>query len=256
MTTATATPLFAAFNGAITTRLIAHPHRALAFAFEVTFVAHLWPAALAGKKPPLHFHPHQEEYIEVLEGQLCVEVEGHEHVLSAADGEFCVRPWSSHCLYPPVQFFVGGDSTIRFLLAGQETSRLFRLDTIFFENWYGYQDEVVLRGRRSLDLIQVMCVRPHHPGEVRAMLKKGAFVVDVRRRRLVPVVPLVGAVWQEPVPSPGHRAREMDRWIAGLSAVLSKVDGGLGAGVPEDGDDGFSETVCGEEGGLNFYVIV
>ncbi|KAL1981629.1 hypothetical protein VTN96DRAFT_2401 [Rasamsonia emersonii] len=158
MTTATATPLFAAFNGAITTRLIAHPHRALAFAFEVTFVAHLWPAALAGKKPPLHFHPHQEEYIEVLEGQLCVEVEGHEHVLSAADGEFCVRPWSSHCLYPPVQFFVGGDSTIRFLLAGQETSRLFRLDTIFFENWYGYQDEVVLRGRRSLDLIQVMCM--------------------------------------------------------------------------------------------------
>lgn len=45
----------------------------------------------------------------------------------------------------------------KFLLSGGETTELFRLDTVFFRNWYGCQDEIVL-GAGRMDLIQVLCV--------------------------------------------------------------------------------------------------
>lgn len=123
--------------------------------------------AVAAQKPPLHFHPYQEEYIEVLEGRLAVEIEGVEHVLGPKDGEFEVRPWCNHRLYSPVTeqgkdgelYDDGwdGEKTI-FLLSGQDTDEMFRLDTVFFENWYAYQDLVVVKGEK-IDLIQVMSVR-------------------------------------------------------------------------------------------------
>ncbi|MCJ1247585.1 hypothetical protein MMC30_004800 [Trapelia coarctata] len=157
MTTATALPPSSepiiAFAGAIATRLIPHPHRA--FAFEVTFLHSLWPPALLSQKPPLHFHPYQEEYMEVLEGRLCVEVEGVKRELGPSDGEICVKPWANHRLYPPRDF--AASPTVRFLLSGQETREMFRLDTVFFLNWYGYQDEVVLGGK-GFDLVQIMCM--------------------------------------------------------------------------------------------------
>ena len=163
------------FDGAIITRL--NPlSTQRSFEFEVTFHPHLWPRSLVSQKPPLHFHPHQEEYIQVVEGSLCVEIEGSEQVLTPADGELCVKPWLNHRLYPPNEILKAaaieegvdttndttagrdrGNDQIKFLLAGEETAKSFRLDTIFFENWYGYQDEVILGGKR-MDLIQVMCV--------------------------------------------------------------------------------------------------
>jgi len=93
--------------------------------------------------------------MEVLDGQLCVEVDGQERVLGPDDGEICVRPWAHHRLYPPPNFEEARQS--KFLLSGQETREVFKLDTVFFQNWYGYQDEVVLEGK-SMDLIQVMCM--------------------------------------------------------------------------------------------------
>ena len=105
----------------------------------------------------MHIHPHQEEYIEVTEGQLCIDVEGEEKVYSKEDGEITVKPGLNHCLYPPLDFFDRG-ADIKFILSAQSTPLLFRLDTIFFENWYGYQDEVVLGGK-PMDIIQVMSVR-------------------------------------------------------------------------------------------------
>ncbi|KAI9784389.1 MAG: hypothetical protein M1816_000860 [Peltula sp. TS41687] len=149
--------LIIVFNGAITTRLIASPHRA--FTFEVTFLPHLWPAVLASRKPPRHFHPYQEEYIEVLEGRLSVEVEGRERVLAPEDGKVCVRPWTNHRLYPAPNDDGDGATpiTTRFLLSGEQTREMFRLDTVFFQNWYGYQDQVVMEGKR-MDPIQVICM--------------------------------------------------------------------------------------------------
>ncbi|KAI8963313.1 hypothetical protein F5Y11DRAFT_160859 [Daldinia sp. FL1419] len=154
--------VFIGFEGAISTRVMAHPHRS--FSFEVTFdLNHPRLIALGSQKPPLHFHPYQEEYIQVLEGCLAVEVDGCEVILYPRDGEFCLRPWINHRLYPPqsraddkkrdTQSTL--ESTTKFLLSGQQTLEAFKLDNVFFQSWYAYQDEVVVGGKR-LDLIQVM----------------------------------------------------------------------------------------------------
>ena len=45
----------------------------------------------------------------------------------------------------------------RSLFSAAETAELFRLHTVFFENWYRYQDEVVICIRR-MNLIQMLCV--------------------------------------------------------------------------------------------------
>ena len=150
--------LFSSFDGAITVLLIPHPHRA--FAFEVTFqLQHPQLISLSTHKPPAHFHPYQKEYMQVLEGRLCIEIEGCERVLGPDDGEVSVEPWANHRLYPPAtgQKEDEGAALTRFLLSGGETMEVFRLDTIFFQNWYGYQDEVVMRGAK-MDFIQVMSV--------------------------------------------------------------------------------------------------
>ncbi len=63
--------------------------------------------------------------------------------------------------------------------------------------------------------------------------------------------PLVGALRPDPVTRCGRGAGQVDWWVDGVSAVLQEVDGGLGGGVWEDGDVGFSEEVCEEEGGLS-----
>ncbi|KAI8624751.1 hypothetical protein F5Y19DRAFT_304950 [Xylariaceae sp. FL1651] len=155
-----------AFEGGIVTRVIDHPRdSSRVFAYEVTFLLqHPRVAAVAAQKPPLHFHPYQEEYVEVLEGRLAVEVEGVEHVLSPRSGEFKLQPWCNHRLYSPVAE-VGGQATSQddewdgektvFLLSGQDTDEMFRLDTVFFENWYAYQDLIVVKGEK-IDLVQVM----------------------------------------------------------------------------------------------------
>lgn len=89
----------------------------------------------------------------MLEGALCVEDDHREYTLTANDGEFLIRPWVNHRLYPSAAH----DGAIKFLLAGEDTPELFKLDTIFFENWYGYQDETVVAGK-GVDLIQVLSV--------------------------------------------------------------------------------------------------
>ena len=127
---------------------------------DVTFVLdHPRLLKLASaRKPPLHFHPHQEEYIEVTEGRLGVEVEGEEFVLTPADGEFTIKPWANHRLYPLIPERGSAALQIsRFLLSGQETPEALKLDTVFFQNWYGYQDAVVI-GNEKLDVVQVMNV--------------------------------------------------------------------------------------------------
>ncbi|KAI1174403.1 hypothetical protein F4777DRAFT_383957 [Nemania sp. FL0916] len=158
--------IITAFEGGIITRVITHPYdSSRVFAYEVTFhLRHPRVAAVASQKPPLHFHPYQEEYVEVLEGRLAVEVEGVEHVLSPADGEFSLKPWCNHRLYSPVTdvheqtkgYDDGwdGEKTV-FLLSGEDTDEMFRLDTVFFENWYAYQDLIVVNGEK-IDLVQVM----------------------------------------------------------------------------------------------------
>ncbi|KAL2164994.1 hypothetical protein VTH06DRAFT_290 [Thermothelomyces fergusii] len=164
------------FEGGITTRILAHPHRS--FAFEVTFdLAHPRLAALAGQRPPpAHFHPYQAEYVQVTAGRLVVELDGRRRLLTPRSGELVIPRWAHHRLYPPPPLRQDGEGdrgdgggeegrreeeeedggrTTRFLLSGEDTPRPFRLDAVFFENWYAYQDEVVLRGKK-VDILQVL----------------------------------------------------------------------------------------------------
>lgn len=125
--------------------------------------------ALAAQKPPLHFHPYQAEYIQVLDGACVVEVDGHEQSLGPTDGEFCIEAWAHHRWYPLIPHGDagggGGDDNnaaeprlSRVVVSGETTRESFQLDWVFFENWYAYQNVFVLKGQNP-DLIQVMSVR-------------------------------------------------------------------------------------------------
>ncbi|KAK6204023.1 hypothetical protein LQW54_008596 [Pestalotiopsis sp. IQ-011] len=64
-----------AFDGAITVHRVKDSARS--FYFDMTFNLdhpHLIKLASA-EKPPMHFHPYQEEYIRVIDGTLGVDVE-------------------------------------------------------------------------------------------------------------------------------------------------------------------------------------
>jgi hypothetical protein len=102
----------------------------------------------------MHFHPYQAEWIQVLEGRLSVDIEGKELILTPEHGEFRIQPWESHRLYPPPN---DGSELTKFILSGAKTAEAYRLDTLFFSNWYGYQDEIVMMGKRP-DPIQVISV--------------------------------------------------------------------------------------------------
>lgn len=153
-------PGHVSFDGAIVVRRVEDP--ALAFYYEVCFdLTHPRLIKLASEeKPPMHFHPHQEEYIKVLSGRLGVQVEKTEYKLGPQDGELRVLPWTNHRLYPlPPSESAGGhdEGKTVFLLSAEKSSLDFQLDDIFFQNWYGYQDEVVMTGGK-FDVIQVMNV--------------------------------------------------------------------------------------------------
>lgn len=151
-------------------KVLAHPTRA--FAVEVTFqLDHPLLRALGSRRPPAHFHPYQNEYFEVLEGALGVELEGEgDLVLGPEAGELCIPRWRNHRIYQaatpaaaPPEGENGKDgrpsnNRVRVRVSGEENADVFRLDLMFFENWYAYEDAIVT-GAEKLDIIQVMCVR-------------------------------------------------------------------------------------------------
>ncbi|KAH6844662.1 hypothetical protein B0I37DRAFT_166577 [Chaetomium sp. MPI-CAGE-AT-0009] len=146
-----------ALGGAMVTRVLpeASADKTREFHFDVTI--HPDHPRLRGlPKPPTHFHPYQEEYITILQGALGVELEGVEHLLRPGDAEFVIGRGVNHRLCFPS----GEDSSaepIRFYVSGERTATAFSLDLTFFENWYGYQEEVVVQGKK-LDMIQLLSV--------------------------------------------------------------------------------------------------
>lgn len=153
---------YASFDGAITVHRVRDTTRA--FYYDVSFdLKHPHLIKLASvERPPMHFHPYQEEYIKVLSGTLGVEIERTEYKLRSQDGELRVPPWANHRLYPVLNTADQSglqDRTTRFLLSAEKSDVAFQLDDIFFQNWYGYQDEVVMSGGK-FDIIQIMNVSP------------------------------------------------------------------------------------------------
>lgn len=134
--------------------MIHHPGRS--FALEVTLDL-AKGAEFFNRKPPLHFHV-QEEYIEAIQGKSALERNDQEHVLSPDDWPTSIKPYVNHRSYPlslPRQ--ENGETIAKFLLSGEKTDSVFELNPVFFENWYRYQDDVVVNGA-NISLIQLFSV--------------------------------------------------------------------------------------------------
>jgi mannose-6-phosphate isomerase-like protein (cupin superfamily) len=105
------------------------------------------------KKPPTHFHPDQWEFFRVVRGSLTVEIDGVPHEFVESDGEYALPPGPHHCLYPTYGQPEG--AMTEFWLGATPSGSISELDQAFFENWYGYQEDILLRGVKP-DPIQVM----------------------------------------------------------------------------------------------------
>ncbi|KAI0832158.1 hypothetical protein F5Y06DRAFT_189374 [Hypoxylon sp. FL0890] len=139
-------------NGAVSTRVVHHPDRSFAFHVTMDLVK---GASFFKQKPPLHFHANQDEYIQALEGKVGLDVEGKEVVLTTEDPEFCIGAWVNHRSYPLEPSLQDGSKIVRFLLSGEKSRSIFELNTLFFENWYKYQDEM-LQLNKGISFIQVL----------------------------------------------------------------------------------------------------
>jgi mannose-6-phosphate isomerase-like protein (cupin superfamily) len=109
-----------------------------------------------GNKPPTHFHPYQWEFFRVLKGNLTIDLNGVPKHVSREDGEVAVPPYTHHVIYGTpgtemneVEFVVSASD------AKEEDGVI--LDQAFFENWYGYQEDIFQRGAK-VDIIQVLSV--------------------------------------------------------------------------------------------------
>lgn len=145
--------LLSSFYGAVTSRQVYHPNRS--FALEVQLDLEKGRDIFV-HKPPTHFHL-QEEYIEAREGKLGLEIEGKELVLTSDDGAYTIPPFTNHRSYPLPRSEQNGGNVVRFLLSGEKTAMSFELSPVFFENWYKYQDEILVTGA-SISLIQLFSV--------------------------------------------------------------------------------------------------
>ncbi|KAK4690501.1 hypothetical protein P7C71_g6302, partial [Lecanoromycetidae sp. Uapishka_2] len=144
------------FDGAIVVDILPRPP-GRQFLFEATMRPHLGiykQLTETGQKPPTHFHNSQWEYFRVLKGTLTIDFNGIPRHCRPEDGEVGTRPGVHHVLYgtpgqelEEVVFQISG--------GGGEDDGVLAMDLGFFENWYGYQEDVFQRGQK-LDVIQVL----------------------------------------------------------------------------------------------------
>ena len=94
------------------------------------------------------------------QGWLGIECSGVERVIGVKDGEVRFQKGEHHRLFPHFGREGGredGEKKTVFVLSGEESAEVFQLDTVFFQNWYGYQDRFVSEGKGP-SLVQVMSV--------------------------------------------------------------------------------------------------
>lgn len=86
------------------------------------------------------------------------------------DGRFIIRPHVNHRSYPALlekqpqqqqpqqQQQEEKQHIVKMLMSAEKSDNsVFELTDVFFENWYGYQDELLVHGGR-INLFQVFCV--------------------------------------------------------------------------------------------------
>ncbi|TAQ84215.1 hypothetical protein B7494_g7458 [Chlorociboria aeruginascens] len=107
-----------------------------------------------GQKPPTHFHPTQWESFRLIKGNLTIDFNGVPRHVTKEDGEIWVPPYTHHVFYGTP----GTDlNEVEFEVTATDSDANPVVDQAFFENWYGYQEDVFQRGEK-LDLIQTLCM--------------------------------------------------------------------------------------------------
>jgi hypothetical protein len=113
---------------------------------------------LRAQEPPQHFHYLQVEYIQILEGQLDVDVGDERIRLTSSDEELMIPAW---CRNRAIPLPPSNDRKhTRFLLSGPGANGPYMLDSIFYENYYRYMDQALAPGGEGISIIQVLCVSP------------------------------------------------------------------------------------------------
>lgn len=169
------TSTYSRFRGAVTGRLINHPDRS--FALEITMDL-VKGADIFSKKPPVHFHV-QEEYIEAIQGKMGLELNGVEHILTPETGRVSIKPFVNHVSYPLApERQEDGQTETKFLLSGERSKSVFELNPVFFENWYRYQDRIVVHGEK-ISLIQLFSVCCLLPPQLSVVKGRALMMVDV-----------------------------------------------------------------------------
>ncbi|KAI1181356.1 hypothetical protein F5B17DRAFT_436980, partial [Nemania serpens] len=74
--------------------------------------------------------------------------------LLPGQSEYCIKSWTNHRSYPLEIHRQDGNTAVKFLLSGAKTPEIYSLNTLFFENWYKYQEHVLHTGE-TIDFIQV-----------------------------------------------------------------------------------------------------
>ena len=144
------------FDGAISVRHL--PHKTRLFNLEVTFDDHhTHMEKLRAQEPPQHFHYLQVEYIQMLEGELYVDVGDKRVLLTPADGELEIPAWARNRAIPLPPS--GDRKYTKFLLSGPGAVGDYMLDAIFYENYYRYMDQALATGGEGISVVQVLCVR-------------------------------------------------------------------------------------------------
>lgn len=172
------------FDGAISVRHLPHPTRL--FNLEVTFDDHHpHMQKLRAQEPPQHFHYLQFEYIQMLEGELYVDVGEKRVQLTPSDGELEIPPWCRNRAIPLPPSEDGRHT--RFLLSGPGADGPYMLDAIFYENYYRYMDQALAPGGEGISVVQVLCVSLFCLFTI-AIVVKISQGLDVRPWRLMPHV--------------------------------------------------------------------
>ncbi len=110
-----------------------------------------------GRKPPPHFHTSQWESFKVLKGALTIDFDDIPRHCTPEDGEVVISPGTHHVMYNTPGI---GLDEVTFQISGGDGEGGLAMDLGFFENWYGYQEDVFQRGQK-LDVIQVLSVCRH-----------------------------------------------------------------------------------------------
>ncbi|KAH8698357.1 hypothetical protein BGW36DRAFT_375942 [Talaromyces proteolyticus] len=110
-----------------------------------------------GKNPPTHFHRSKWEFFRVLKGNLTINLNGVPAHVTSATGEIAVIPYTHHVIYgtPGTEM-----NEVKFVISATDRpaeDNVTGLDQEFFENWYGYQEDIFERGVK-LDLIQALAM--------------------------------------------------------------------------------------------------